>query len=297
MFSALFSWDCKRWILAAAAVVLPAAVLHAALPAEPPGVSAPSSLAGQLLIASPRMREPFDHAVILMAQHSRDGALGIVINHPIDSRPIADVLKALGADASGIKNSVRVFLGGPVSPNIAFVIHSADYRRDDTVDIDGHVALSDAAEVLRDIGIFPQLSNSNGSPLSVQAKWVGLDILNPDGHAFFVTGLIVLVVCVAAVLLVRKGTTGRWRSATFRSRAWSLWAMPAGGHRNLRTRSRAVLGSRCRKIRQWFSTTIETKCGPTPWRCTSPAGERGAVRPASPPHSLIYSNQFLTPPC
>jgi putative transcriptional regulator len=153
VFSALFSWDCKRWILAAAAVVLPAAVLHAALPAEPPGVSAPSSLAGQLLIASPRMREPFDHAVILMAQHSRDGALGIVINHPIDSRPIADVLKALGADASGIKNSVRVFLGGPVSPNIAFVIHSADYRRDDTVDIDGHVALSDAAEVLRDIGL------------------------------------------------------------------------------------------------------------------------------------------------
>jgi putative transcriptional regulator len=92
-------------------------------------------------------------SVILMAQHSRDdGALGIVINHPIDSRPIADVLKALGADASGIKNNVRVFLGGPVSPNIAFVIHSADYRRDDTVDIDGRVALTDAAEVLRDIG-------------------------------------------------------------------------------------------------------------------------------------------------
>jgi putative transcriptional regulator len=132
---------------------LPAAVLHAALPTEPPDVSAASSLSGQLLIASPRMREPFDHAVILLAQHSRDGALGIIINHPIDSRPIAEVLKALGADATGIKNSVRVFLGGPVNPNIAFVIHSADYRRDDTVDIDGRVALTDAAEVLHDIGL------------------------------------------------------------------------------------------------------------------------------------------------
>jgi putative transcriptional regulator len=149
----VFSWYCKLWILAAAVVVLPAAVLHAALSTEPPDVSAPSSLAGQLLIASPHMRVPFDHAVILMAQHSRDGAVGIIINHPIDSRPIADVLKALGADASGIKNSVRVFLGGPVSPNVAFVIHSADYRRDDTIDIDGRVALSDAAEVLRDIGL------------------------------------------------------------------------------------------------------------------------------------------------
>ncbi len=54
---------------------------------------------------------------------------------------------------SGIKNSVRVFLGGPVNPNIAFVIHSADYRRGDTVDIDGRVAMTDAAEVLRDIGL------------------------------------------------------------------------------------------------------------------------------------------------
>jgi putative transcriptional regulator len=138
--------------LAAAAIVLPAAVLHAALPTQP-DVSGRTSLAGQLLIASPQMRDPFDHAVILMAQHTRDGALGIVINHPLDTRPIADLLQALGGDAGGITGGVRLFLGGPVSPNIAFVIHSADYRRDNTKDIDGRVALSEAAGVLRDIGL------------------------------------------------------------------------------------------------------------------------------------------------
>jgi putative transcriptional regulator len=146
-------WDYRRWILAVAAVVLPAAALHAALSTEPPDVSEAPSLAGRLLIASPQMRDPFDHAVILLARHGRDGALGVVINHPIDSRPIATVLQALGADAGGVKDSVRLFLGGPVSPNMAFVVHSADYRRDDTVDIDGRVALSDAPDVLRDIGL------------------------------------------------------------------------------------------------------------------------------------------------
>ena len=146
-------WDYRRWILAVAAVVLPAAALHAALSTEPPDVSEAPSLAGRLLIASPQMRDPFDHAVILLAQHGRDGALGVVINHPIDSRPIATVLQALGADAGGVKDSVRLFLGGPVSPNMAFVVHSADYRRNDTVDIDGRVALSDAPDVLRDIGL------------------------------------------------------------------------------------------------------------------------------------------------
>ncbi len=142
-----------RWILAAVAVLLPAAVLHAALSPEQPDVTGSSSLAGQLLIASPDMGDPFDHAVILMAQHSRDGALGIVINHPLGSRPIAVLLQALGAKADGVTGSVQIFLGGPVGPSAALVIHDAGYRRDGTLDIDGHVALSDAADVLADIGL------------------------------------------------------------------------------------------------------------------------------------------------
>jgi putative transcriptional regulator len=144
-------WDHKHWVLAAAAFVLSATVLHAALPTEP-DTSGRTSFAGQLLIASPAMRDPFNHAVIFLAQHNRDGALGIVINHPLANRPIAGVLKALGADASGVTDSVRVFLGGPVGQNTAFVLHSTDYHRNDTLDIDGRVALSNAADVLPDIG-------------------------------------------------------------------------------------------------------------------------------------------------
>lgn len=146
------AWHHGRWIVAAAAIVLPVAVLHAALPTEP-DVSGPTSLAGELLIASPDMRDPFDHAVILMAQHSRDGALGIIINHPIGSRPVASILQALGADAAGVSGTMRIFLGGPVGPNVAFILHGADYRRPETVDIDGRIALSDAAGVVRDIGL------------------------------------------------------------------------------------------------------------------------------------------------
>jgi len=146
------AFDYKRWILAAAAVLLPAAVLQAALSPEQPDIAGPASLVGQLLIATPGMRDPFDHAVILIAQHSRDGALGIVINHPLATRPIASLLDALGADGNGITASVRIFLGGPVGPTSAFVLHSDEYRHDNTLDIDGRVALSDAVDVLRDIG-------------------------------------------------------------------------------------------------------------------------------------------------
>jgi len=143
----------RRWLFAAAAVLLPTAVLHAALSPEQPDVAAPASLAGQLLIASPDMGEPFDHAVILMAQHTRDGALGIVINHPLATRPIAKILDALGADSGGVTGSVPIFLGGPVGATTAFAVHSSDYRRDHTLYIDDRVALSDAVDVLRDIGL------------------------------------------------------------------------------------------------------------------------------------------------
>jgi putative transcriptional regulator len=155
----VLSWTYTRWIFAAAAMLLPATatLLHAALPATAPttpDLSNPTSYAGQLLVAAPGLRHPaFDHAVILLAQHNREGAFGIVINRPIDKRPIAALLAAVGADGSGITESVRVFRGGPVDASIGFVIHSAEYRLPDTLDIDGRVALTVAPDVLRDIGL------------------------------------------------------------------------------------------------------------------------------------------------
>jgi uncharacterized protein DUF179 (AlgH-like) len=90
----------KPWILAAAAIVLSAGVLHAALPTDS-DTSGRTSFAGQLLIAAPALQgSPFERTVILMAQHSREGALGIVINRPLGERPIASLLQAFGVDAT-----------------------------------------------------------------------------------------------------------------------------------------------------------------------------------------------------
>jgi putative transcriptional regulator len=43
------------------------------------------SLQGQLLLASRRLSDPnFFHAVVLMVQHGEEGALGLVLNRPLD---------------------------------------------------------------------------------------------------------------------------------------------------------------------------------------------------------------------
>jgi putative transcriptional regulator len=131
-----------RWIVAAAVIVLSASVLHAALPSPAaPDVSGATSVAGQLLVATPVLSgPPFARAVILVAQHDKNG-----------ERPIAGLLQAAGADSSGVNGNVQLYLGGPVDPQIGFILHSAEYHGDNTLDIDGRVALSSGVQVLRDI--------------------------------------------------------------------------------------------------------------------------------------------------
>lgn len=123
------------------------------LGAAPPDRSDTTSLAGQLLVAAPTIGDPrFAHTVILMVRHDEKGALGVVINRPVGERSIADLLEATGDNDSSVAGSVRVFAGGPVQPELGFVVHSAEYRRAETVDVDSHVAMTASREVLRDIG-------------------------------------------------------------------------------------------------------------------------------------------------
>jgi putative transcriptional regulator len=138
--------------LVSCAALAPAALV--ALPAPDGGSVAPgsASLTGQLLIAPPAMSDPrFYHAVILMVRHDRNGAFGIVVNRPVAERSLASVLRALGDTDAAVEGNVRVFAGGPVQPERGFVVHSADYHRADTLDIDGRVAMTATREILRDI--------------------------------------------------------------------------------------------------------------------------------------------------
>lgn len=116
-----------------------------AAPANPPQ--------GNLLIASAQIQDPrFYHAVVLILQHTKDGAFGIVINHPLASEKIATLLSAAGADDKTVEGTIPVLSGGPVQPELGFVVHSADYRTADTMPVDGKVAMTASKQSLEDIG-------------------------------------------------------------------------------------------------------------------------------------------------
>ena len=135
------------------AYVLQTALLCAALPANPDEAPARPSLAGQLLVAAPSMGDPhFERTVILIVKHDPDGAVGIVINKPIGWTSLAGVFEALGQKGGDVTGDVRVFSGGPVQPEVGFVVHSSDYRRPETVAVNDRLSMTSSLDILRDIG-------------------------------------------------------------------------------------------------------------------------------------------------
>src|SRR6266536_2751743 len=92
-------WFARLSVVVAA--IFPAALLNAALPTPEEAPKHPS-LAGPLLVASPEMGDPrFHHAVILVVRHDQNGALGIIINRPVEDRSLASLLEALGERDTG----------------------------------------------------------------------------------------------------------------------------------------------------------------------------------------------------
>jgi putative transcriptional regulator len=138
-----------------------------------PGSSTPAAtLVGRFLVAAPSMPdERFQKSVVFICKHDDDGALGIIVNNKVEDLPLGQVYKQLGIDVPKISNIQPVLFGGPVEPTRGLVLHSADYKRNETLLIEGGMALTASIEILKDMagGSGPQkawlaLGHSGWSP-------------------------------------------------------------------------------------------------------------------------------------
>jgi putative transcriptional regulator len=123
------------------------------LPADPlPGQprASPGGLTGQLLIATPALRDPnFEQTVVYLVHHDGDGAMGIVVNRPVGEIPLATLLTQSGLDARGVTGTLMLHRGGPVAPTRIVVLHSDDDRAPGTERLSGGLALTWQADILR----------------------------------------------------------------------------------------------------------------------------------------------------
>ena len=109
----------------------------------------PTHLTNHLLIAMPNLRDPnFEHTVTYICEHNENGAMGIVINRPIDI-DIGEVFEQMQIPVSSPEaTGARVFLGGPVEEQRGFVLHTQPAKWDSTLRVTDELSVTTSRDIL-----------------------------------------------------------------------------------------------------------------------------------------------------
>ncbi|CAK0751769.1 DUF179 domain-containing protein YqgE [Gammaproteobacteria bacterium] len=109
----------------------------------------PLSLTNHFLIAMPMLTDPnFSHTVTYICDHNGSGAMGIVINRPLNLR-VGEVLEHMKISCSEEKLSQQmIFLGGPVQRERGFVIHQPVGNWEASLIVTDMIAVTSSRDIL-----------------------------------------------------------------------------------------------------------------------------------------------------
>jgi putative transcriptional regulator len=100
----------------------------------------------------PAMEDPrFARTVICLCAHSGDGAMGIVLNKPLEGLSFDDLLKQLNLDPLPPQRRIRLMSGGPVENGRGFVLHTADWETEGSLKVQPGIALTASVDILKAI--------------------------------------------------------------------------------------------------------------------------------------------------
>lgn len=111
-----------------------------------------TTLVNHFLIAMPGLQDPnFSRTVTYIFEHTEQGAMGIVINRPMDIslRDILEQLDISSEDPEILR--IPIYLGGPVQTDRGFVLHSDGYQYDSTMKVTPQLSLTTSRDVLEAI--------------------------------------------------------------------------------------------------------------------------------------------------
>jgi putative transcriptional regulator len=117
-------------------------------------------LTGKLLIAMPGMPDMrFEKSVIFMCSHSAEGALGLIVNKPLDGLPFRELMTQMDIPVTDATPSVPVMFGGPVETDRGYVLHSNERASvSASLAVTSEISLTPTIDILRAIarGTGPQ---------------------------------------------------------------------------------------------------------------------------------------------
>lgn len=108
-----------------------------------------NSLKDHFLIALPAIDDGiFANSITYICEHSDRGAMGIVINHPLDLR-LDEIFEHLAISDIRYPHDELILAGGPVHMDRGFVLHRATPRQwDSTLQVTEQIALTTSQDIL-----------------------------------------------------------------------------------------------------------------------------------------------------
>lgn len=108
------------------------------------------NLAQHFLIAMPNMADPhFAKTLTYICEHNDQGALGLVVNRPIDMDLQALLEQVSIQQNSDALKSVPIHFGGPVQVDRGFVLHSPLGEWQSTLAVSSEIGLTTSKDILQ----------------------------------------------------------------------------------------------------------------------------------------------------
>lgn len=110
------------------------------------------SLTNRFLIAMPSLADPHFHGTVTyICEHGPRGAMGIVINRPLEIT-LGEVLMHMNIETAEAAVASRpVYMGGPVQSDRGFVMHNPAGRWDSMLRISDELGITTSKDILENI--------------------------------------------------------------------------------------------------------------------------------------------------
>ena len=109
------------------------------------------NLSDTFLVAAPKLEDArFLQSVVYMYKHNLEGAVGFIINKPVNKSLWIELCRTAGI-TNPIEKNIPIYFGGPVDSQVGFVLHTPDYKTMLTECINDWLSMTQGMDILVDI--------------------------------------------------------------------------------------------------------------------------------------------------
>lgn len=111
-----------------------------------------TNLTNYFLIAMPALADPnFQHTVTYICAHNEEGAMGIVVNRPLELT-LGEVFAQMDLTAAtDTIDKTLVYQGGPVQTDRGFILHTPEQHWDSSIQISPNISMTTSRDILEAI--------------------------------------------------------------------------------------------------------------------------------------------------